>query len=273
MRIDKIDLRGYGLLRSRIFELGPRINVFVGRNEAGKSTLLRAIDVLLYGHFKDTAAWDGAATLFQFEPWSGGQYGGTIYLALASGESYRIERRFDTERTTIYHDPGGEDVTSEYSPGPHGWVSFVDRHLGLSPAVFRSSACIREGDVALGARGVAALRGRLEQLSDSGGAEQSVQDALDSIDRQLQQDVNPRGILLERSPFLRIQQTIRDYSAQLEANRSALDDIARLVLEERRFGELVADIERQQRVTRHGDLRDLDRGRACRDDDGRGGQA
>ena len=245
MQIEKIDLRGYGSLRGRTFDFGPRINVISGYNEAGKSTLMRAIEVLLYGHFRDSERWDGATTLFQFEPWAGGQYGGTISLLLASGEHYRIERRFDSERTKIFHDPGGEDVTEEYHPGPHGWVDFVDRHLGLSPAVFRASACIRQNDLVLGKEGVAALRARLEQLSDSGGLEQSAQDALAAIDRQLMLQVNPRGVLAERSPLLRARQAVRDLTAQLETNRAALDEVALLVAEEQPLIAKVDDLEQQ----------------------------
>ena len=187
MQIEKVDLRGYGALRARTFEFGPRVNVISGHNEAGKSTLMRAIEVLLYGHFQDSGRWDGATILFQFEPWAGGQYGGSISLLLATGQRYRIERRFDSERTKVFREPGAEEVTEEYHPGAHGWVDFVDHHLGLSPALFRASACIRQSDLMLGKGGVAALRERLEQvLRTAGGLDERAGRDAESCLRDLQ---------------------------------------------------------------------------------------
>ena len=54
MKISKIRVQNYKLLRDVCFEINPDMNVFVGENDAGKSTLLEVISIIssgkLYGY-------------------------------------------------------------------------------------------------------------------------------------------------------------------------------------------------------------------------------
>ncbi|MEG0835868.1 MAG: AAA family ATPase [Christensenellaceae bacterium] len=49
MKIVKINIQNYKLLRGVCVELNPDVNVFVGENDAGKSTLLEAISIVASG--------------------------------------------------------------------------------------------------------------------------------------------------------------------------------------------------------------------------------
>ena len=49
MRLRSLRVDGFGRLADRTFEFGPGLNVVVGRNEAGKSTLAAALVASLYG--------------------------------------------------------------------------------------------------------------------------------------------------------------------------------------------------------------------------------
>ena len=44
MKISKIRVQNYKLLRDVCFEINPDMNVFVGENDAGKSTLLEVVN-------------------------------------------------------------------------------------------------------------------------------------------------------------------------------------------------------------------------------------
>ncbi|MGA9112754.1 MAG: ATP-binding protein, partial [Candidatus Dormiibacterota bacterium] len=49
MRLERLEVTGFGRLRQRRFDFGERITVVLGPNESGKSTLHRAIRAALYG--------------------------------------------------------------------------------------------------------------------------------------------------------------------------------------------------------------------------------
>lgn len=65
MRINKIVVRNYKILKEIVIELNPKINIFVGDNDAGKSTILEVLSIITTGKLNGYA-WDRQmkATLF-----------------------------------------------------------------------------------------------------------------------------------------------------------------------------------------------------------------
>ena len=49
MILERLEITGFGCLHDITTELHPRVTVIAGRNEFGKSTLLRAVRGALYG--------------------------------------------------------------------------------------------------------------------------------------------------------------------------------------------------------------------------------
>jgi len=86
MRIERIDLDGFGHFAGRSWELGDGLTVLLGENEAGKTTLLNAIRALLFG-FESTR--EGRTW---YPPLAGGRRGGSLTLLTAAGERWRVER-------------------------------------------------------------------------------------------------------------------------------------------------------------------------------------
>ncbi|RMH06415.1 MAG: hypothetical protein D6704_07390, partial [Nitrospirae bacterium] len=87
MRITELAIQGFGLFHDLVIrDFSPGITVFVGPNEAGKSTLMAFIRGILFG-------FDGRrAGHNRYEPLGGGRYGGSLVLELPDGARYRVER-------------------------------------------------------------------------------------------------------------------------------------------------------------------------------------
>lgn len=86
MRIDRVEIDGFGRFSAAAWELPAGLTVMHGRNEAGKTTLLNAIRAILFG-FESTRegrTWYPAL--------AGGRRGGRLQLLTASGERWRVER-------------------------------------------------------------------------------------------------------------------------------------------------------------------------------------
>ena len=49
MKIKKLVIKNYKLIRDIVIPLNPDINIFVGENDAGKSTILEALFILTTG--------------------------------------------------------------------------------------------------------------------------------------------------------------------------------------------------------------------------------
>ena len=145
MRLERLDVTGFGRLRDARLDLAPRLTVLLGDNEAGKSTVLRAIRAALYGV---DAGGQGRAIAdsdwTRWAPWDGGAYGLALTYALASGRRYRVARRLEVRERLVVQvqELGGRDVTDSLRSGRA--VTPGRHHLGIEEAVFCASAWLGE---------------------------------------------------------------------------------------------------------------------------------
>lgn len=116
MRIERLDLDGFGRFASRSWDLPTGLTVLLGPNEAGKTTLLNALRALLFGFepTRDGRAWYPAL--------AGGRRGGRLQLTTASGERWTVER---------HGERGGAGSLIVRAPnGNTGGQETLDRILG-----------------------------------------------------------------------------------------------------------------------------------------------
>lgn len=86
MKIQKLNIRGFGAVHERELELNGRFTVLYGPNEAGKSSVLYFIRAMLYGFpSRSHAAQRG-------EPLNGGIHGGELSLLDENGRNWVIRR-------------------------------------------------------------------------------------------------------------------------------------------------------------------------------------
>lgn len=116
MRIERIELDGFGHFAGERWSLAPGMTVMLGENEAGKSTLLNAIRALLFGFeaTRDGKTWYPAL--------SGGRRGGRLLIVTESGERWTVER---------HGERGGQGTLTVRAPnGSQGGTETLDRLLG-----------------------------------------------------------------------------------------------------------------------------------------------
>ena len=86
MRIENIHVDGFGVWNDKTLgPLEPQLNVFLGPNETGKSTLMAFIRSMLFGFEK-------RGSPKRYEPVNGGSHGGWVDL-VRGGTQLRIERK------------------------------------------------------------------------------------------------------------------------------------------------------------------------------------
>ncbi len=89
MRITGFYIDGFGIFHNcRINNLSAGLNLFLGANEAGKSTLLAFFRQILFGFPTARNRHER-----QYFPQGGGRLGGVLFITLSNGREIRIERR------------------------------------------------------------------------------------------------------------------------------------------------------------------------------------
>lgn len=86
MRIERLEIGGFGRFANVGWDLEPGLTLMLGENEAGKTTLLNVLRAILFGFesSRDGRTWYPAL--------AGGRRGGRMTLLTAAGERWVVER-------------------------------------------------------------------------------------------------------------------------------------------------------------------------------------
>ncbi len=204
MRIAKLELLAYGSFRGLVLDLeAPGLHVVFGRNEAGKSTTLRAIAGLLYGIERTTrdAYVHKPAEL---------RIGGV--LVGDDGKRVSVVRRKGNTNTLL--DPKGEPLAEEV----------MTRLLrGISEETFRHAFGLDHDTLRRGAEALLAGKGDLgESLFDASvGGGGDVQRLRERLEKEADAIYRPRGSALPLNDaikaFVEAQKSVRERQSLPEA--------------------------------------------------------
>jgi len=227
MRIERIDIEGFGALPELDVDLIPRVNLFVGENEAGKSTLQQAVLALLFGFYQGNRVTPTEKAEHEaFRPWQGGSYGGSLDYALDSGERFRIRRSFDTDdlSTTVSDLATGRDITRDLGMGRHGNVPVGRAHLGMGQDVFRSTCFVDQAAVVqIGAP--QAVAETVASIADTATVDTSAARAVARLDEARAKQVGgPRARVTPLPLAMERLGRAREELRHLEQDQSAIQD-------------------------------------------------
>lgn len=88
MKIKKLKINGFGNLEEKEIELNKNINIIYGKNEAGKSTLLKFIVDMFYGISKNKRGKD-ITDFEKYTPWKSGEFSGKLNYELDNRRKLR----------------------------------------------------------------------------------------------------------------------------------------------------------------------------------------
>ena len=102
MKINDLRINYFGKLNNKNLKLSDGINLIVGENEAGKSTMQKFISCILYGASKNKNGKE-ISDFDKFKPWNSEEFSGKIEYTLDNGESFEIYRDFKKKNPIIYN--------------------------------------------------------------------------------------------------------------------------------------------------------------------------
>lgn len=186
MKVRKVQVGSFGRFQNLSLEFGDGLNVIYGPNEAGKSTLLRFIQGMLFGLQKPGAARrQPLPELERLSPWDGSSPRGVLLYRLDSGATYRVERDFgDKGYIRVYDAATGQELTSRFRQDRRKELLFAEEQLGLTDAMFAATACI--GQMEAGSLGLTQdLTARLANLAGGGQEDVSITGVIRLLDQEI----------------------------------------------------------------------------------------
>lgn len=98
MKIKKLKINGFGKLENKEIELTNGINIIKGKNEAGKSTLLKFITSMFYGTSRNKNG-KPIPDFEKYKPWKAEEYSGKITYELENRRRIRNIQRIQKEKS------------------------------------------------------------------------------------------------------------------------------------------------------------------------------
>lgn len=188
MLIRKLDIRGFGRLNTP-FVFEPGLNVIVGANESGKSTLHDALLRALFGFTKgERAKYGGRAKKDERRPWGGVPFGLMVELEAVrwkedvEGRRLRAEWDFDTYSARVWLD--GDEITSQVLAKGNE-IRLGEHLLGIGLEEFRQ-ACTLDQEHVEAVKRSDGLTNALTKAVESGSGDIQVQDAVTSMAKFLE---------------------------------------------------------------------------------------
>ena len=185
MKLNQIEIKGFGKIVNQSYEFGPSMNLIYGFNEAGKSTLQRSILTALYGFFdQGSITANKKSILTSYEPWdSNAPYGLRLFFDVDNGSKYMVDRTFSPKAETILYDLNTRrSLNSKYISSSQGRLFFAEELLGMPREVFENTCMVRQAELAALENSASSITDALLRLSASGSQESTTSQALEFLE-------------------------------------------------------------------------------------------
>ncbi len=226
VNITKLNIKGFGRFSDTKIDLSPGLNVVFGGNEAGKSTLHRFIESVLFGFWEPNlnypqkeAHWD------RYKPWNNANYAGELVYQW-SGGNIMVRRNFADDTVEVLDAESGQAIT-DIPVNSWGEPDLAKAHWGCSKLVFRNTISISQLGSATDSALVGEVKKIITNLAQSGGSGISVDHAL-SVLAASNRDLDGK--------ISQAREQWQQLSEQLESSRRQHKEARQLELEKLRLG-------------------------------------
>ena len=245
MKINKIKINSYGKLKNKEINLENNLNIIYGKNESGKSTLLKFILNIFYGASKNKKGKD-ISDFEKYKPWDSEEFSGKLTYELDNNNKYEIYREFNKKNPNIFNE-NGEDIIKEFNIDKNKGSEFFFEQTQITEEMFLSTSMAMQQEVKIEKNNQNILIQKISNLVETGEDKISYKKAIEKINKKR----NKKNIKLARQDINKIAQnkydTIYDGLKFLNIIEPSEDDtIIKLTKEGKEFVEKY--IEKEEEV-------------------------
>ena len=179
MKIKNMKINSFGNISNKEIELSDNINIIYGKNEAGKSTLLKFIINSFYGTSKNKKGRE-FSDYDRYKPWGKDDFSGKIKYQLDNGEEYEVYREFGKKNPKIYNS-NLEDVSKNYSIDKNLGNQFFYEQTKVDEQTFISTIASMQQEVKLERNSQNNLIQKMANIAGTGEDNVSFKKALDKL--------------------------------------------------------------------------------------------
>ena len=231
MKINKLKINSYGKLKNREIEFRDNINIVYGKNESGKSTLLKFIQNSFYGISKNKKGKE-YSDFDKYNPWSEEEFSGKLEYELDNNEKYEIYRDFKKKNPQIFNEKK-EDISKEFNIDKSKGNEFFTEQTKIDEDLFLSTILSNQQEVKLEKNEQNILIQKIANLVGTGEDNVSYKRAIDRINRRQLDEIGtersrekPLNILNRKIELLEEEkeelEKYKDLKYEIEENKNNL---------------------------------------------------
>lgn len=182
MKIKNIKVNSFGKINDKEYNLSEKINLVYGKNEAGKSTLLKFIQNIFYGTSKNKKG-KSFSDYDLYKPWGEGEFSGKIKYKLDSGEEFEVYREFGKKNPKIYNE-NLEDISKQFNIDKNTGSEFFFEQTKVDEFMFLSSIVSMQQEVKLNKQDQNIYIQKIANLAGTGEDNISYKKAIDKLNKK-----------------------------------------------------------------------------------------
>lgn len=182
MKINKLQINAFGNIENKEIELSENINIVYGKNEAGKSTLLKFIVDSLYGISKNKRGKE-FSDYDRYKPWKSEEFSGKLSYTLDDGKKYEVFRDFNKKNPKIY-DEELNDISKEFTIDRTNGNQFFTEQTKIDEGTFLSTLVSMQQEIKLEKQEQNTLLQKLANTAGTGEDNVSYKKAIEKINKR-----------------------------------------------------------------------------------------
>ena len=187
MKINKLKINGYGKIKNKEIELKDNINIIYGKNESGKSTILKFVINSFYGASKNKKGKD-ISDYEKYLPWETEEFSGKINYELDSKEKFEIYREFKKKNPKIFNELS-EEISKEFNIDKNKGSEFFYEQTKIDEETFLSTAVIQQQEVKLDKNIQNILIQKISNLVSTGKDNISYKKSIEKINKKQLEEI------------------------------------------------------------------------------------
>ena len=182
MKIKKIKINSYGKLHDLEIDLGENINIIHGKNESGKSTILKFILNSFYGTSRNKKGKE-FSDFEKYKPWDYEDFSGKLEYKLDNNENYEIYREFNKKNPKIFNE-NSEDISKQFNINKNKGNEFFYEQTKIDEELFLSTSAILQQEVKIEKNKQTTLIQKIANMVGTGDDNVSFKRAIERLERK-----------------------------------------------------------------------------------------
>ena len=166
MKINKLKINNFGNLSNKEINLNDNINIIYGKNESGKSTLLKFITAMFYGLSKNKNG-KFISDYERYTPWNEGEFSGKISYEMDNGNKFEVFREFKKKNAKIYNE-NMQDISLNFNIDKTEGNKFFYDQTNVDEELFLSTIVSEQEEVKLDEKEQSQFIQKLSNITTTG---------------------------------------------------------------------------------------------------------